>query len=106
MPFAKDELLSAVGGAATNQVVHRLRCLAHISDARLSDLSRVALSENWGNDDYVLEKYLAVHIAWSIERQRYTASDNQLYATAGHLQTRYGTPLYIVFEHNTTIASI
>src|SRR5690606_13755723 len=30
-----------------------------------------------------------------------TSSESQLYVTAGHLQTRYGTPLYLVFERNT-----
>lgn len=100
MPFPKTELLAALGSPCTNEVVARLRRLAHIPDGQLAALVHAALTENWGNDEYVLEKYLAVHIAWSIEQDRYSMSDNQLFVTAGHLQTRYGTPLYIVFEKN------
>ena len=103
MPFLKEELLSMLGNAFTNEVVARLRRLVHLPVIRAADLSRAALSENWANDNYVLEKYLAVHIAWSIEQDRYTTSENQLYVTAGHLQTRYGTPLYIVLERNTNV---
>src|SRR5271166_3408322 len=103
MPFSKEEMLARLDTAFTNEVVARLRRLAHIRGDLFAELSRMALSENWGNDNYVLEKYLAVHIAWSIEQDRYTESQNQLYFTAGHLQTRYGTPLYIVFERNTNI---
>lgn len=77
--------------------------MAHVPDAQLTTLSRTALSENWGNDNYVLEKYLAVHVAWSIEQDRYTTRDNQIFVSAGHLQTRYGTPLYVVFERNINV---
>jgi hypothetical protein len=103
MPISKEDLLSALGNSFTNEVVARLRRLTHLPDNRLADLSRSALSENWGNDDYVLEKYLAVHIARSIEHGRYTSGENQLYVTAGHLQTRYGTPLYLVLERNQNV---
>ena len=101
--IVKEELLVALGEALTNEVVARLRRLAHIPEQQLDALSRAALSENWGNDNYVLEKYLAVHVAWSIEQDRYTTSSNQVFVTAGHLQTRYGTPLYIVFERNENV---
>lgn len=103
MSFPKEELLAALGSAYTNEVVPRLRQLAHMPRPLLQGLSRSALAENWGRDDYVLEKYLAVHIAWSIEQDRYTMTDDQLFVTAGHLQTRYGTPLYLVFERNSNL---
>jgi hypothetical protein len=103
MPVSKNELLQALGDRMTNQVVARLRCLAHIPDHCIDGLKRGALSEIWGRDNYVLEKYLAVHLAWSIEQGRYFESENQMFVTAGHLQTRYGTPLYMVFERNTNI---
>jgi hypothetical protein len=100
MPLPKTELLAALGSAYTNGVVARLRRLAHIPHLQLESLAKAALNENWGADRYVLEKYLAVHVAWSIEQDRYTAGENQLFVTAGNLQTRYGTPLYLVFERN------
>lgn len=100
MPITKEEVLASLGTSLTNEVVARLRKAAHVPRSMLENLSRSALSESWGNDLYVLEKYLAVHFAWSIEQDRFTVSDNQLFVTAGHLQTRYGTPLYLVFERN------
>jgi hypothetical protein len=103
MFIAKVELVTALGDAMTNEVVARLRRLAHIPDTQIAALGRAALSENWGRDNYALEKYLAVHLAWSVEQDRYTASSTQSFVTAGHLQTRYGTPLYIVFERNNNI---
>jgi hypothetical protein len=103
MVVPKEEMLTALGTSLTNAVVDRLRRLAHLPETRLAELSAAALSETWGNSNYVLEKYLAVHVAWSIEQDRYTESDNQIYITAGHLQTRYGTPLYLVFERNVNV---
>jgi hypothetical protein len=63
MPVPKSELLSALGSSSTNEVVARLRRVAHIPDALLTDLSVAALSETWGNGNYALKKYLAVHMA-------------------------------------------
>lgn len=100
MEIDKNELLAALESADTNEVVARLHRVAHIPRQLFEALARAALHENWGANSYVLEKYLAVHIAWSIEQDRYTTSDNQLFVTAGWLQTRYGTPLYLVFERN------
>lgn len=100
MPVPKDEIQGALGTPLTNEVVARLRRTVHVPRPLLETLQRSALSENWGNDLYVLEKYLAVHFAWSIEQDAYTTTDTQLIVTAGHLQTRYGTPLYLVLERN------
>ncbi len=44
---------------------------------------------------------VAVHVPWGIEQGRFTTSENQLYVSAGFLQTRYGTPIYLAFERNT-----
>jgi len=57
-------------------------------------------TKSGGRNNFVLRKYLAVHVPWSIEQGRYTHSENQFYVTAGHLQTRYGTPLYLAFGPN------
>lgn len=100
MLISQVELLAALGEPLTNAVVARLHRLAYVPPVQLGSLSHTALSEVWGEDNYALEKYLAVHIAWSIEQNRYTLSENQLFVAAGHLQTRYGTPIYLVFERN------
>lgn len=37
------------------------------------------------------------------EQNRHSESENQMFVTAGHLQTRYGTPMYMVFERNANV---
>lgn len=96
----RDELLRQLGSPYTSKVVPRLHRFAFIPDNLLEQLARDALSETWGRNHYVLEKYLAVHVPWSIEQGRFTQRENQFYVTAGHLQTRYGTPLFLVFHRS------
>ena len=103
MAFTREELIEALGDGYTTQVVQRLRRLAHIPAELLAQLGRSVLTENWGNKNYVLEKYLAVHLSWCVEQDCYTQNESQMYFTAGHLQTRYGSPLYIAFERNKNI---
>ncbi len=98
--FEQETLVGQLGNGLTNRVVERLHQFAYIPPNLLEQLASDALNEEWGNNFYALEKYLAVHIAWAIEQGKYTHSHNQFYVTAGHLQTRYGTPLYLVFEEN------
>ena len=98
--FKQDQLLEQLGDGATNRVVERLHRFAYMTPNVVHQLAQDALNEEWGNNLYVLEKYLAVHVPWSIEQNKYTYSHNQFFVTAGHLQTRYGTPLYLVFGQN------
>jgi hypothetical protein len=98
--FEQAELLQQMGDPSTNKVVERLARFAVLQPRVLEALEVAALNEHWGDHKYVLEKYLAVHVAWSIEQGKVTRSATQFYTTAGHLQTRYGTPLYLVFEQN------
>ena len=93
-----ETLKNDIGSPYTNQLVERLHNFAYIPPAVINQLAGEALSEEWGRNNYVLSKYLAVHIAWSIEQEKVTFSDDQFYISAGHLQTRYGTPLYLVFS--------
>lgn len=105
LTFADEELVSALGDAATNQVVERFRQFAYLPRHLLGALEANALAENWGPDSHLLEKYLAVHVAWSVEQGRVTRGEGQFYTTAGHLQTRYGTPLYLAFAENLSEAA-
>ena len=100
MAFEQDELLLAWGDPYTNLVVDRLHRFAFIPNEQLDRLADTALRENWGKNNYVLKKYLAVHVAWSVEQGKFTEGENQFYVTAGHLQTRYGTPIYLAFGRN------
>lgn len=95
-----DTLLEQIGSPFTPKVVDRLYRFAYLPDSVITRLSSDALSEDWGRNNYVLTKYLAAHIAWSIEQSRYTFNGNQLCLAAGSLQTRYGTPLFLAFEPN------
>lgn len=97
----KEKLLEQLGNGYTNKVVDRLHQFIYIRDGFLQKLAKDALTEDWGTDYFALEKYLAVQIPWSIEQGLFTTSGNQWYVSAGNLQTRYGTPLYIVLERNT-----
>jgi hypothetical protein len=98
--FELDNLLQGLGSAVTNRVVERWRRFAFVLPGVLEELKSEALHEEWGGGNFVLEKYLAVHVAWAIEQKRLSQSENQFYVSAGSLQTRYGTPLYLVFEAN------
>lgn len=98
---SQQELLTQLGTPVTPTVIDRFKRFAFVSPKYVDALAHEALQEEWGKNRYVLYKYLAIHVGWSIEQGRFTQSENQFYVTAGHLQTRYGTPLYLVFERNT-----
>ncbi|APG45992.1 DUF3825 domain-containing protein [Phaeobacter porticola] len=98
--ITREEMLGALGTSATAQVVERFRGLAFIAPELLQRLADQALTEEWGRSNFALEKYLAVHIPWAIEQGAFSTSEDQIFFSAGHLQTRYGTPLYLVFERN------
>lgn len=94
----KDELLEQLGSPYTKDVVSRLHRFAYVPDNVIEKLAHEALSEHWGRGNFALRKYLAVHVPWALEQGRFTHGESQLYVTAGHLQTRYGTPLFLVFQ--------
>ncbi|NCT76501.1 MAG: DUF3825 domain-containing protein [Chitinophagaceae bacterium] len=102
---SQQQLLEKLGSPLTNKVVDRLHKLIYIPVEQLEQLAKEALHEEWGNDGYALEKYLAVQVPWSIEQNLFTCSDRQWYVTAGNLQTRYGTPLYLAIERNQKAAA-
>ncbi|MEX1232201.1 MAG: DUF3825 domain-containing protein [Planctomycetaceae bacterium] len=98
--FDQNLLLEQLGDPYTNAVVARFHRFAFVPNDVVDGLSQDALHQDWGRENYALKFYLSVVVPWSIEQGDYTHSHNQLYVTAGHLQTRYGTPLYLVFERN------
>jgi len=98
--FNRDDLLEQLGSSHTKKIVERFEKFAYIPTGIINELSNLALQEDWGKNLFVLKKYIAVHVPWSIETHAYTFNRDQFYVTAGHLQTRYGTPIYLVFEKN------
>ncbi len=95
----KAQLLSQLGNPATPKPVDRLYQFSYIPSSVIDRLCD-ALAEEWGADHFALKKYLAVHVAWSVEQGQFTFNDEQLIVAAGSLQTRYGTPLFLAFEPN------
>lgn len=98
--FTTEEFKEQLGSPNIKFVVDRFRKFVHISPETLSNLAESVLTEAWGQNHFVLEKYLAVQVPWSLEQGKFSSSQTQFYTTAGHLQTRYGTPVYLVFEKN------
>lgn len=98
--FEQEQLVAELGDPKTNRVVPRFESFAFLPHGVINSLATQALAEQWGRNNYVLTKYLAVQVPWAIEQGHYTTSSNQFYVRAGHLQTRYGTPIYLVFEAN------
>lgn len=94
----QETLLEEFGSSYTTNVVGRLHRFAFVPEHLIEKLAREALAEHWGRKNFVLRKYLAVHVPWAIEQGRFTLGEEQLYVTAGQLQTRYGTPLFLVFQ--------
>lgn len=92
-----EQLKKDIGSPYTTKLNERLHSFAYVPMPVLQALAESALTENWGDGLHTLKKYLSVNIAWSIEQGQVTFADDQFYITAGHLQTRYGTPLYLVF---------
>jgi len=100
MEMTKEELIAEFGNAK-GDVQKLFGNFAFIPHEKIELLAKLALQENWGEDLFVLRKYLAVHIPMSIEQERYIWNGEQLLVAAGSLQTRFGVPLYLAFEPNT-----
>lgn len=73
-----------------------------VPGGRLSLLEELTLDEHWGDNDFVLLKYLAVHIRLSIEQGRYVWNGDQIVLTAGKLTTPTGAPIHIGLVQNNT----
>ncbi|MGK7932595.1 MAG: DUF3825 domain-containing protein [Microcystaceae cyanobacterium] len=84
----------------TNRVTERFQRFAFFPPTIQAKLAEIALSENWGADNKVLNYYIATYVPWSIEQNCYSYDLEKFYVTAGCLQTRYGTPIYLTFEKN------
>lgn len=66
-----------------------------VPGGRLNLLKELTLEEDWGVNNFVLLKYLAVHLRLAIEQGRYLWNGDQLVLTAGRLTTRTGAPIYV-----------
>lgn len=73
-----------------------------VPGGRLNLLKDLTLDEEWGVNNFVLLKYLAVHVRLAIEQERYVWNGDQIVLTAGRLCTPTGTPIYIGLVQNST----
>jgi hypothetical protein len=60
--FEQTKLLSDLGDLYTNRIVDRLNRFAFCPTEVLNRIASEALAQRWGNNNYVLKKYLAVSI--------------------------------------------
>jgi len=99
-PFSAEATLSSYFEGERLGTVDSLHRLAYVPDDKLARLAGAVLEENWGRNRWVLRRYLAIHVGLAIRQQRYVSHDGRIVLCAGHLQTRYGTPVYLSFDKN------
>ena len=73
-----------------------------VPGGRLSFLKELAPEEEWGVNNFVLLKYLAVQVRLAIEQGRYVWNGEQIVLTAGRLCTTKGVPIYLGLVRNST----
>ncbi len=94
------ELLSDFGDDYLS--IQSLFQFCFVPGGRLQLLKELTLEEEWGTNNFVLLKYLAVHVRLAIEQGRYVWNGDQIVLTAGRLQTSLGAPIYIGLVENST----
>jgi hypothetical protein len=73
-----------------------------VPGGRLNLLKELTIDEEWGANNFVLLKYLAIHLRLAIEKGCYVWNGDQIVLTAGRLTTSGGTPIYLGLVRNST----
>ncbi len=73
-----------------------------VPGGRLNLLKELTPVEEWGQNNFVLLKYLAVHVRLAIEQGRYVWNGDQIVLAAGRLVSTKGMPLYLGLVRNST----
>jgi len=73
-----------------------------VPGGRLTLLKELTPVEEWGMNNFVLLKYLAVHIRLAMEQGRYAWNGEQIVLTAGRLFSTKGVPVYAGLVRNST----
>ncbi|MFT5288401.1 MAG: hypothetical protein ACI8QS_000171 [Planctomycetota bacterium] len=92
------ELLAQFGDEYLS--INSLFQFSFVPGGRLSLLKDLTLEEDWGTNNFVLLKYLAVHVRLAIEQERYVWNGDQIVMTAGSLTTTRGTPIFVGLVKN------
>jgi hypothetical protein len=95
---SRDDLLRDFG--AEYQSIQSLFSFCFVPGGRLGLLKELAPAEEWGANNFVLLKYLAVHVRLAIEQSRYVWNDDQIVLCAGRLSTARGAPIYLGLVRN------
>jgi hypothetical protein len=90
---SREDLLEQFGDEVLS--IHSLFQFCFVPAGRLHLLRESMLEEEWGANQYVLIKYLAVHLRLAVEQQRWIWNGDQMVFTAGRLTNRHGAPLYL-----------
>ena len=99
-PPTREELLAEFGDEYLS--IRSLFRFCFVPSGRLALLQELTLEEDWGANDFVLLKYLAVHLRLAIEQGRYVWNGDQAVLTAGRLMTRTGAPIYVGLVENSS----
>jgi hypothetical protein len=97
---SREQLLADFGEEYLS--IQSLFQFCFVPGGRLSLLKELTPVEEWGVNNFVLLKYLAVHIRLSIEQGRYVWNGDQIVLTAGRLFSTKGVPLYLGLVRNST----
>jgi hypothetical protein len=97
---SRTELLADFGEDYLS--INSLFRFSFVPGGRLGLLRDLAVPEEWGVKEFVLLKYLAVHLRLAIEQSRYVWNGEQIVMNAGRLTTPTGAPLYVGIVRNQT----
>lgn len=97
---SREDLLADFGEDYLS--INSLFRFSFVPGGRLGLLRELAVAEEWGQKDFVLLRYLAVHLRLAIEQGRYVWNGEQIVLNAGRLTTDTGAPLYVGMVPNQT----
>src|SRR5262245_27671080 len=96
----REELLADFGEEYLS--IQPLFQFCFVPGGRLNLLKELTPVEEWGQNNFVLLKYLAVHVRLAIEQGRYIWNGDQIVLAAGRLFSLKGLPLYLGLVRNST----
>jgi len=96
----RDQLLADFGEEYLS--IQSLFQFCFVPGGRLNLLKELTPVEEWGQNNFVLLKYLAVHVRLAIEQGRYIWNGDQIVLAAGRLFSIKGLPVYLGLVRNST----
>jgi hypothetical protein len=96
----REELIADFGDEYLS--IHALFRFCFVPGGRIHHLKDLAVEEEWGANDFVLLKYLAVNVQLAIQQGCYVWNGDQIVLTAGRLVTPSALPIYAGIVRNNT----